>query len=109
MGDHPNPQKKPKPPKRRMDFHDGISCQCFELEGWDLVQCLLIPFCFGSEIMKKHAPPQPPKKSYGFSRWDILPTLSVRRLGFGTVFTTIILLWIRNFEKNPTTRTTQKN
>ena len=24
-----------------MDFHDGITCQRFELEGWDLVQCLL--------------------------------------------------------------------
>ena len=32
--DHPNPPKKPKNPKKRlMDFHDGISCQCFELEG----------------------------------------------------------------------------
>ena len=25
-----------------MDFHDGISCQRFKLEGWGLVQCLLI-------------------------------------------------------------------
>ena len=46
-----------------MDFHDGISCQRFELEGWDLVQCLLISFCFGSEILKKIRPPQPPKKT----------------------------------------------
>ena len=30
-------------------------------------------------------------------------------LGFGTVFTNIILLWIRNFEKNRTTPTPQKN
>ena len=30
-------------------------------------------------------------------------------LEFGTVFTNIILLWIRNFEENPTTPTPQKN
>ena len=29
-------------------------------------------------------------------------------LGFGTVFTNIILLWIRNFEKNRTTPTPKK-
>ena len=29
-------------------------------------------------------------------------------MGFGTLFTNIILLWIRNFEKNPTTRTPKK-
>ena len=23
--------------KRLMDFHDGITCQRFEFEGWDLV------------------------------------------------------------------------
>ena len=45
-----------------MDFHDGISCQRFELEGSDLVECLLISFCFGSEILKKIRPPQPPQK-----------------------------------------------
>ena len=80
-----------------------------------MVQCLLISFCFGSEILKKIGPPQPPKKTkkpqkktYGFSRWDILPMLWVRRLGFGTVFTNIILLWIRNFEKNRSTQTPKK-
>ena len=30
-------------------------------------------------------------------------------LEFGTVFTNIILLWIRNFEENPTTPTPKKN
>merc|ERR1712212_1233087 len=98
-----NPPKNPKTPQKRlMDFHNGISCQRFKLEGWGLVQCLLISFCFGSEIVKKIGPPQPPKKTkkpqkktYGFSRWDILPMLIARRLGFGTVFTNIILLWIR--------------
>ena len=40
---HGPPQKKTqKPPKRLIDFHDGISCQRFELECWGLVQCLLI-------------------------------------------------------------------
>jgi len=94
---------------------DGITSVILELHFWDLVHCLLISFCFGSEILKKIGPPQPPKKTkkpqkktYGFSRWDILPTLWVRRLGFGTVFTNIILLWIRNFEENPTTPTPKK-
>ena len=32
-----------------MDFLDGITFQRFDLEGWDLVQCLLISLCFGSE------------------------------------------------------------
>ena len=45
-----------------MDFLDGITFQRFEVEGWDLVQCLLISFCLGSEILKKIGPPQPPKK-----------------------------------------------
>ena len=45
-----------------MDFHNGITFQRFEVEGCDLVQCLLITFCFGSEILKKIRPPQPPKK-----------------------------------------------
>ena len=35
----PTPPKKTKNPKKRlMDFHDGITCQRFELERWDLVQ-----------------------------------------------------------------------
>merc|ERR1712212_1362569 len=29
----PTPKKNQKTPKKDMDFHDGISCQCFELEG----------------------------------------------------------------------------
>ena len=94
---------------------DGITFVILELHFWDLVHCLLISFCFGSEILKKIGPPQPQKKpkntqkkTYGFSRWDNLPTLWVRRLGFGTVFTNIILLWIRNFEENLTTPTPKK-
>merc|ERR1711947_3255 len=61
---------------------DGITSVILELPFWDLVHCLLISFCFGSEILKKIGPPQPPKKTkklqrktYGFSRWDILPML----------------------------------
>merc|ERR1712212_815607 len=94
---------------------DGIISVILELHFWDLAHCLLISFCFGSEILKKIGPPQPQKKpkkpqkkTYGFSRWDILPMLIARRLGFGTVFTNIILLWIRNFEKNRTTPTPKK-
>merc|ERR1712212_680988 len=56
------PKKTKKPQKRLMDFYNGISCQRFELEGWDLVHCLLISFCFGSEILKKIRPPKPQKK-----------------------------------------------
>merc|ERR1712055_279419 len=61
---------------------NGITSVILELSFWDLVHCLLISFCFGSEILKKIRPPKPPKKpkkpqkkTYGFSRWDILPTL----------------------------------
>merc|ERR1712208_227801 len=56
---------------------DGITFVVLELHFWDLVHCLLISFCFGSEISKKIGPPQPQKetkkpqkKTYGFSRWD---------------------------------------
>merc|ERR1712087_926620 len=41
---------------------DYITYVILELHFWDLVQCLLISFCFGSEILKKNGPPQPPKK-----------------------------------------------
>merc|ERR1712208_52110 len=104
------------PQKHLWKLCDFVTFVILELHFWNLVQCLLISFCFGSEILKKIRPPQPPKKpkippkkTYGFSRWDNLPTLGVRRLGFGTVFTNIVLLWIRNFEKNRTTPTPQKN
>ena len=46
-----------------MDFLDGITFQRFELEGWGLLMCLPISFCFGSEILKKIGPPQPLKKT----------------------------------------------
>merc|ERR1712212_1052575 len=42
---------------------DGITSVILELHFWDLVHCLLISFCFGSEILKKIGPPQPPKKT----------------------------------------------
>merc|ERR1712002_1221974 len=41
---------------------DGITFVILELHFWDLVHCLLISFCFGSEILKKIGPPQPQKK-----------------------------------------------
>ena len=41
---------------------DGIIYVILELHFWDLVYCLLISFCFGSKILKKIGPPQPPKK-----------------------------------------------
>ena len=41
-------------------------------------------------------------------QWDNFCTFGATLLGFGTLFTNIILLWIRNFEKNPTTPTPQK-
>ena len=41
---------------------DGITFVILELHFWDLVHCLLISFCFGSEILKKIGPPQPPQK-----------------------------------------------
>ena len=41
---------------------DGITSVILELHFWDLVHCLLISFCFGSEILKKIGSPQPLKK-----------------------------------------------
>ena len=85
--DNPNPQKIPQNPQNTLNMNlwklcDYITFVDLELEVWDLVQCLLISFCFGSEILKKIGPPQPPKKTkkpqkktYGFSRWDNFPTL----------------------------------
>ena len=118
----PQPPKIPQKPPKTLRIYMNLWKLCdyvtyvnLELEVWDLVQWSLISFCLGSEILKKIRPPEPPKKpkkpqkkTYGFSRWDNLPTLWVRRLGFGTVFTNIILLWIRNFEENSTTPTPQK-
>merc|ERR1711947_67464 len=61
---------------------NGITFVILELHFWDLVHCLLISFCFGSEILKKNrTTPTPkknqknPKKRHGFSRWDNLSTL----------------------------------
>ena len=59
----PQPLKNQKKTKKLMDFYDGVTFQRFELAGWDLVQCLLISFCFGSEILKKIGQPQPPKNT----------------------------------------------
>ena len=42
-------------------------------------------------------------------RWDNFCNFGATLLGFGTLFTNIILLWIRNFEKNRTTPTPKKN
>ena len=41
-------------------------------------------------------------------QWDNFCNFGATLLGFGTLFTNIILLWIRNFEKNRTTPTPQK-
>ena len=40
---------------------DYLTFVDLELEVWDLVQCLLISFCFGSKILKKIGLPQPLK------------------------------------------------
>merc|ERR1712105_565902 len=42
-------------------------------------------------------------------RWDNFCNFGATLLGFGTLFTNIILLWIRNFEKNRTPPTPTKN
>ena len=41
-------------------------------------------------------------------QWDNFCDFGATFLGFGTLFTNIILLWIRNFEKNRTTPTPKK-
>merc|ERR1712083_589763 len=50
---------------------DGITSVILELPFWDLVHCLLISFCFGSEILKKIGPPQPPKKNQKTPKEDL--------------------------------------
>ena len=97
-------------------LYDYITSVNLELHFWDLVQCLLISFCFGSEILVQFGQPQPPKNTPKHFEYELMETLRLynfcrfgaRGLGFGTVFTNIILLWIRNFEKNRTTPTPQK-
>merc|ERR1712212_834281 len=42
-------------------------------------------------------------------RWDNFCNFGATFLGFGTLFTNIILLWIRNFEKKRSTPTSKKN
>ena len=42
-------------------------------------------------------------------QWDNFCNFGATLLVFGTLFTNIILLWIRNFEKNRTTPTPKKN
>merc|ERR1712212_784866 len=44
----------------------------------------------------------------GTLRWDNFCNFGATLLEFGTLFTNIILLWIRNFEKNRTTPTPKK-
>merc|ERR1712212_953840 len=66
-----NPKKNQK---RLMDFLDGITFQRFEVEGWDLVQCLLISFCLGSKILKRIGPPQPPKKKQKKKQTSLIRT-----------------------------------
>merc|ERR1712087_378496 len=86
---------------------------------WDLVQCLLISFCFGSEILVQFGQPQPPKntpKPPKHFEYELMETLRLynfcrfgpRGLGFATVFINIILLWIRNFGTIRTTPTPLK-
>ena len=70
-----------------MDFHDGITFQCFELEGQDLVQCL-----------PNHSALDPKKKQKK-RLMDFHNGISCQRFEFGTVFTNIILLWIQIFFK----------
>ena len=41
-------------------------------------------------------------------QWDNCCSFGATLLGFGAMFTNIILLWIRNFEENWTTPTPQK-
>ena len=95
---------------------DYITFVDLELEVWDLVQCSLILFCLGSEILVKFGQPQPPRipqNSQKHSEYELMETLRLyyfcncgaTLLGFGTLFPNIILLWIRNVEKNWTTLT----
>ena len=109
------PKKNQKNPKKRHGFlrWDILPMLWVRRLGFGTVFTNII-LLWIQNFEKNRITPTPkknqktPKKTYGFSQWNILPTLWVRRLGFGTVFTNIILLWIRNFEKNLTTPTPPK-
>ena len=119
--DHPNFHKNPKNPQNTFNMNLWKHCNYItfvdlELEVWNLVQCLLISFCLGSENLVQLGLPQPPKntpKPPKHSEYELMETLRLYNfcncgatlLGFGTLFPNIILLWIRNVEKNWTTLT----
>ena len=50
---------------------DGITSVILELAFWDLVHCLLISFCFGSEILKKNRTTPTPKKNQKTPKKDL--------------------------------------
>merc|ERR1712212_551627 len=122
----PQPPKKPKNPPKTLRIYMNLWKLCdyvtfvdLELEVWNLVQPLLISFCLGSEYLVQLGLPQPPKntpKPPKHFKYELMETLRLYNfcncgatlLGFGTLFTNFILLWIRNFEKNWTTPTPQK-
>ena len=91
----------------RYFFPTVITFVDLELEVWDLVQCSLISFCLGSEILVQFGQPQPPKntqKPLKQFEYELIGTLRLYNfckfgaigLRFGTVFANIILPWIRN-------------
>ena len=114
----PQPPKKPQKPPKTLRIYmnlwklcDYITFVDLELDVWNLVQCLLISFCLGSENLVQLGLPQPPKntpKPPKHSEYELMETLRLYNfcncgatlLGFGTLFPNIILLWIRNVEKN---------
>ena len=122
--DYPNPLKIPQNPQNTLNMNlwklcDYITFVDLELDVWNLVQCLLISFCLGSENLVQLGLPQPPKntpKPPKHFKYELMETLRLyffcrfgaRGWRFGTVFTNIILPWIRKFGTIGTTPTTKK-
>ena len=66
----PQPPKKPQKPPKTLRIYmnlwklcDYITFVDLELDVWNLVQCLLISFCLGSENLVQLGLPQPPKNT----------------------------------------------
>ena len=70
---HPNHPLHPPRNHLFLLFHDGITFERFELEGWNFMWGLIMEIFSKNEPMEKFRPAQPPQPPYPppkQSRWD---------------------------------------